>query len=80
MVRFAPDGNIDLVLPVPATQPTCVAFAGANLDLLVVTSAWQGMSESARRANPHAGDLFIYQTNTQGLAETPFQPSISSNN
>ena len=75
VVRYAPDGEVDFVLNVPVTQPTCVAFAGQKLDLLVVTSAWQDLDQSARAADPHAGDLLIYKTDCYGLAESPFKPS-----
>jgi len=35
IVRYRPDGTVDRSLPVPASQPTCVAFGGADLDWLV---------------------------------------------
>lgn len=68
VVRYSPSGEQDLVLKVPTSQPTCVAFAGENLDLLVVTSAYQDMTEREEQA----GDLFIYQTGHRGLKESPF--------
>ena len=74
MVRYAPDGREDTVLRMPISQPTCVAFAGRKLDLLVVTSAWQGMDEQARAAEPAAGNLFVYQTDCTGLTESEFKP------
>ncbi|WP_028921146.1 SMP-30/gluconolactonase/LRE family protein [Pseudonocardia acaciae] len=39
--RFAPDGIVDRVLPVPATQPTSVCLAGGTL---LVTSATVGLA------------------------------------
>ncbi|HEY2204100.1 MAG TPA: SMP-30/gluconolactonase/LRE family protein [Pseudonocardia sp.] len=39
--RYAPDGRLDRVLPVPAAQPTSVCLAG---DRLVVTSASTGLA------------------------------------
>ncbi|KAA9155400.1 SMP-30/gluconolactonase/LRE family protein [Amycolatopsis acidicola] len=41
VVRFAPDGTVDRVLPVPATQPTSVCLTGSHL---VVTSAAHGLA------------------------------------
>ena len=42
------------------------------LDLLVVTSAWQGMDEQTRAFDPQAGNLFIYKTPYTGLVDTGF--------
>ncbi|WP_216638637.1 SMP-30/gluconolactonase/LRE family protein [Mycobacterium colombiense] len=36
--RIAPDGSLDRRIPVPVSSPTAVAFAGSELDVLVVTS------------------------------------------
>jgi sugar lactone lactonase YvrE len=36
--RYAPDGTLDRRVPVPASSPTSVTFAGPELDVLVVTS------------------------------------------
>lgn len=73
VVRYAPDGGVNLVVPTPASQPTCVAFGGKDLDLLIVTSAYQGLDETARAAQSDAGDLFIYRTDYRGLVEAPFK-------
>jgi sugar lactone lactonase YvrE len=72
VVRYSPEGQQDLVLEVPASQPSCVAFGGKNLDLLLVTSAWQGMDSTARKADTQAGNFFIYQTEYKGLKESSF--------
>ena len=45
--RYAPDGELLAVLPVPVTQPTCPAFGGPGLDELYLTTAWQGMTGSS---------------------------------
>ncbi|MFT5571460.1 MAG: L-arabinonolactonase [Cryomorphaceae bacterium] len=68
VVRYSPSGEQDLVLKVPTSQPTCVAFGGEDLDLLIVTSAYQDMP----KREDEAGDLFIYQTDFKGLIESPF--------
>ncbi|QBY04232.1 SMP-30/gluconolactonase/LRE family protein [Thalassotalea sp. HSM 43] len=73
VVRYAPDGRIDMELFVPVSQPSCVAFAGTQLDLLVVTSARQGLSAEQIASQPKAGNLFIYQLHgIHGLAESKF--------
>jgi len=68
VVRYTPNGSIDLVLDIPTSQPTCVAFGGQNLDLLFVTTAHAEMEQR----EPQAGDVFVYQTTCQGVAESPF--------
>jgi L-arabinonolactonase len=72
VVRYRPDGKIDTVLEVPASQPTCVAFGGPGLDLLFVTSARDGLSELELAQQPSAGDVFVYKMGCVGLAEHQF--------
>jgi len=68
VVRYAPDGHVDLEIEVPTKQPSCVAFGGENLDLLFVTTAYEDLNPK----DAQAGDLFIYQTDYKGLIESPF--------
>ncbi len=69
VVRYNPEnGNADFELTLPTPQPTCVAFGGENLNLILVTSAWADLENP----DEHAGDLFIYQTEFTGLKESPF--------
>ncbi len=70
VVRYNPNGEIDYEVFIPASQVSCVCFAGTNLDLLCVTTARQDMSDEALKNEPQAGDVFIYKTNVQGLPES----------
>ena len=72
VVRYTPDGEIDRILEVPVSQPTCVAFGGPGLDLLFVTSAREGLSETELAQQPSAGDIFVYKMGCVGLAENHF--------
>ncbi|HSC68347.1 MAG TPA: SMP-30/gluconolactonase/LRE family protein, partial [Cellvibrio sp.] len=72
VVRYAPDGNKNLVLDMPVSQATCVAFGGKNLNLLAVTSARIGLSDEVLQQQPHAGNLFIFETDFTGLPESRF--------
>jgi sugar lactone lactonase YvrE len=72
VVRYTPDGLIDRVLEVPASQPTCVAFGGPDLDLLFVTSARDGLTAGELANQPSAGDVFVYKIGCVGLAEPHF--------
>ncbi|HWD49270.1 MAG TPA: SMP-30/gluconolactonase/LRE family protein [Rhizomicrobium sp.] len=72
VVRYSPDGREDMVLEMPASQPTCVAFAGPKLDLLVVTSARDGLKPDTLMGQPHAGDVFIFKAPVAGLLDGSF--------
>lgn len=54
--RFAPDGLLDRTVAVPARQPSSCAFAGSDLDVLVITSATVGLEA------PCAGDGLVFTT------------------
>lgn len=66
LVRYAPDGAIDRIVPMPVEQPTSCAFGGDDLATLFVTSAWDGLSETQRRAQPLAGGLFAFDPGVPG--------------
>ena len=70
VVRYHPNGEKNLVLHLPISQPTCVTIGGPEMDLLIITSAKQGLSKKEIHKEPLAGDLFIYQLNgIKGLPE-----------
>jgi sugar lactone lactonase YvrE len=73
IVRYAPDGRIDRVVPMPVEQPTSCAFGGADLTTLFITSARDGLSGSALAAQPLAGGLFAITTEVPGLALPLFE-------
>lgn len=78
LVRYTPDGRIDRVVPLPVEQPTSCAFGGPGLETLYITSAWDGLSDTARRAQPLAGGLFAFRPGVAGqplpLFEGTFDP------
>ncbi|MGJ8694344.1 MAG: SMP-30/gluconolactonase/LRE family protein [Thalassotalea sp.] len=70
VVRYALDGEIDFILNVPVTQPSCVAIGGPNMDWLIITSAKQDLSAEHLATEVNAGHVFIYQLNKiKGLPE-----------
>ncbi|WP_417318765.1 SMP-30/gluconolactonase/LRE family protein [Emcibacter sp.] len=69
VVRYSSGGDIHLVLDLPVSQPTCVAFGGRDLSLLFVTTARADLTEEQLKTEPDAGHLLIYQTNVVGLEE-----------
>lgn len=69
VVRYSPAGDVDEILPLPVTQPTCVALGGPEMNWLFVTCAQKGLTEEQLQQQPHAGSLFIYEVNAYGLHE-----------
>jgi sugar lactone lactonase YvrE len=67
VVRYAPTGDVDLVVEVPVSRPTSVMFGGADLTQLFITSARIGVE-----SEPLAGHVFVYASQTRGLPEAPF--------
>jgi L-arabinonolactonase len=72
IVRYTPRGVVDRILPIPTRQPSCVCFGGPDLDILCVTSAREGLDEATLKAEPHAGDVFLYRLGVQGLPESEY--------
>lgn len=72
VVRYTPDGKQDLVIRVPVSQPTRVAFGGERLNMLYITSARDGLSAEALAKEPHAGGLFAVEVPFTGIPEPRF--------
>lgn len=76
LVRYAPDGRIDRIVPMPVEQPTSCAFGGPDLQTLFVTSAWDGLSDVDRRAQPLAGGLFTFRPGVAGQPLPLFEGTL----
>lgn len=72
LVRYAPDGRIDRIVPVPVERPTCCAFGGPALDILFVTSMSVGLTADRLATQPLAGGLFALDVGVRGLPEPAF--------
>lgn len=72
VVRYAPDGRIDRVIPMPVDKPTALAFGGADLDRLYITTASQQMTPAELAAQPLAGALLVMTPGVRGLPEPRF--------
>lgn len=66
---YSPDGRRIRSVGIPALRTSCPAFAGANLDRMAITTAWQGMNAAAREADPQAGFAFIADIAVRGRPE-----------
>jgi sugar lactone lactonase YvrE len=72
LVRYAPDGSVDRVVPMPVQRPTSVAFGGPDLGTLYVTSARIGLDGAALRQAPLSGGLFALDPGVRGLPEPEY--------
>lgn len=70
--RFAPEGALLAEIPVPVQRPTSVAFGGADLDKIFITSASRDLTDAELVAQPNAGGLFSFKPGVRGIAEFPF--------
>jgi sugar lactone lactonase YvrE len=66
---YSPHGEHLRRLRVPARQSSCPAFIGRDFSRLLVTSAWQGMAEDAKRADPDHGRTFVLEARVNGRPE-----------
>lgn len=72
VVRIAPSGKIDAVVPIPATRVTSCAFGGANLDTLYVTTSRLNLDADTLARYPQQGGLFALKPGIKGLARPQF--------
>ena len=66
---YSPQGEHLRSLRVPARQSSCPAFVGRDFSRLLVTSAWQGMTDDAKRADPDHGCTFVLDVAARGRPE-----------
>jgi sugar lactone lactonase YvrE len=56
--RYAPDGTLLAVVPLPVEKPTACTFGGPDLDRLYITTTREDLDAAALAAQPLAGALF----------------------
>lgn len=66
---WSPSGERLRTIEIPARQSSCPAFVGRNANRIAVTSAWQGMDDAARSADPGAGKTFLVDVVVRGRFE-----------
>lgn len=72
ITRYAPNGEIDSVIPMPIPRPTSCCFGGSDLTTLYVTSASIGLTASQLADAPQSGMLFAIETGIWGLPEPSY--------
>ncbi|MDK1377293.1 MULTISPECIES: SMP-30/gluconolactonase/LRE family protein [unclassified Sinorhizobium] len=73
LLRFTPEGKLDLAVPLPVARPSKVAFGGSDLKTLFVTSISEGLAPEAHAAEPLAGALLALDLGIEGLPATRFR-------
>ncbi|MGE0097142.1 MAG: SMP-30/gluconolactonase/LRE family protein [Hydrogenophaga sp.] len=69
VVRFTPDGQIDRVIELPVTNPSCVCLGGPDLRTLYITTARKFLNRAQLRAEPLAGSVLSVEVDVPGLLE-----------
>lgn len=70
--RYAPDGTLDRVIPVPVSQPTSCTFGGPDYTDLYVTSGNQNKSSAELAVEPTLGGLFRARPGVTGRPATRY--------
>jgi sugar lactone lactonase YvrE len=70
---FSPRGELLGTVSVPAPHTSCVTFAGAGLDVLVISTAMDDLSSEQLDAYPDSGALFVADVGTRGLPAAKWQ-------
>jgi L-arabinonolactonase len=73
IVRYSPKGKVLHRLNLPCPQPTCVTFGGEYLDLLIVSTATEGLIEKKNKSSiVNSGNILIYKTEVRGNKENRY--------
>jgi xylono-1,5-lactonase len=75
--RYSPQGQLLTTVRLPCANVTKIAFGGPNLRTAYVTTAWKGMKQEERAAQPLAGDLFSFEAPAPGLRPVEVEPVAS---
>jgi sugar lactone lactonase YvrE len=70
--RYTPDGELDRVIALPVSNPTCPVFGGPALDDLYVTTARHRLPDAELARQPLAGAVLHRRPGGAGRAATPF--------
>lgn len=72
IARYNPRGEIDRVIELPVTNPTCLCFGGPDFKTLYITTASKFLSEEQLKSEPLAGALLAIEGLGQGFPEHRF--------
>lgn len=80
ILRISPTGTIVERVAIPSKHCTMLAFGGADLKTVFVTTASGNMTEAERKKYPYAGSIFSFRTTVAGNIEHRFMGQVHANN
>lgn len=72
VIRYTPKGEVDRIIDVPVTNPTCVCFGDDDLRTLYITTATKMIEPVQLAREPLAGALLAVRVDVSGLPEATF--------
>ena len=69
VVRYNPEGQIDQIIKLPVSRPTCPTFGGPDYQTLFISSAIADLSADELSQQPQAGTILAYPLSIAGLPE-----------
>ena len=70
VARYAPDGTLLDKVDLPVANVTKVAFGGADLRRVYITTARKGLDPRDLATQPMAGDVFAFDSAVPGIGQT----------
>jgi sugar lactone lactonase YvrE len=70
--RYSPAGELDRVIDLPVTNPTCACLGGTELKTLYVTTARKFLDRGQLRREPLAGSVLAIDVDVPGMPEKVF--------
>lgn len=68
---YDPSGRRIRSIEMPVRQPSCPAFVGGESANLIITTAYQDMTDKMRQSDPDAGKVFLIETAGKGRLDPP---------
>jgi sugar lactone lactonase YvrE len=65
--RWAADGRLDRVIPLPCSNPTMPCFGGPDMRTIFVTSLRHGVADEVLAAKPLSGGIFAVRVDVPGV-------------
>jgi sugar lactone lactonase YvrE len=72
IARYTPAGTLDMLVRLPATRVTCVAFGGSDLRTLFITTGISKLGPQELAAQPLAGSILALDVGVSGVPEPLF--------
>jgi sugar lactone lactonase YvrE len=74
--RYRPNGTLDGLVELPTTNPTSVAFGGADGDELYITTSWVDCEPDNHAADPFDGAIFRCRPGVTGAPSPRWTTAI----